>query len=139
MASKFNIVELTTLSNPFEALIAKAPDVFPESIENDRSCPASGSVAIIVPTAAPLRLFSANGNAWLLITGTSFTSVNETVTVAWLLKVPAPLSCTFITSAKDGVVSKLRTVVLATLITPLVASIAKAPDVFPDSIENALV
>ena len=69
MASKFSIVELATLSNPFEAFIAKAPDAFPESIENDRSCPASGSVAITVPTTDPVVEFSLTENVWLLITG----------------------------------------------------------------------
>ena len=84
-------------------------------------------------------MFSAIENAWLLITGVSFKSVNETVMVAWLFSVPVPLSCTFITRAKVGVISKLSAVELATLSTPLETLMTKAPDVFPERIENVLV
>ena len=73
--------------------------------------------------------------AWLLIVGASLTLVKETVTVAWLLKVPVPLSCTFTTRAKEGVTSKFNAEELATESTPVEALIAKAPDVFPERME----
>ena len=53
------------------------------------------------------------------------------VTVAVSLKAGVPLSVAVTLSAKFGVVSKSSAAVLATLIAPVLASMAKAPPVLP--------
>src|SRR5262245_42121323 len=57
VVSKSSWLPLATVIAPLELLIAKT--LLPPTIEYETVCPASGSVALTVPTDAPLGLFSA--------------------------------------------------------------------------------
>jgi hypothetical protein len=100
--SKFIAAAFAIVSSPVEALIAKAPFVFPEGMKNVFDWPASGSEAITVPNEVPFKEFSAIEKDWLLINGASFISITETVIDARLLRVPLPLSWIFTKRVKEG-------------------------------------
>lgn len=52
---KFSAAVFLTVNSPVDGLIAKASIVFPAVMANVFDCPASGSVAEIVPMKAPLE------------------------------------------------------------------------------------
>jgi hypothetical protein len=78
-----------------------------------------------VPSAA----FSSTAKLWSLTTGASFALLRLIVTVA--VSVRVPVSSTWTVRAKLGVVSKSSAAWFATVISPVAASIAKAPPVLP--------
>jgi hypothetical protein len=115
---------LATVIAPDAGSIAKAPFVLPEVIAYDSRSPASSSVASTVPTGVPLALFSSTENAASVASGASLTPVRLTVTTAVSVRLPAPLSVTVICRSKLGVVSKSSAAELATVMAPVLASIA---------------
>ena len=94
-------------------------------------CPASGSVNVTVPTAVPFAEFSGTENVAGLTTGGSLRSIRLTMIVPVPESAGVPSSVTCTVREKLGVVSKFSAALLATVIWPVVASIAKAPPVLP--------
>src|SRR4029453_17926238 len=132
--SKSTAAELATVISPVEGLIAKAPPVLPSVIAQVCVSPASGSFASTVPTEVPLAEFSAIENGPPVGTGASFALVTLIVTVVVPTRLPAPLSVAVTVSVKVGLVSKSTAAELATVISPVVGLIAKAPPVLPSVI-----
>ena len=136
---KLSWVESATVICPVAELIAKALPVLPAVIAKVWVCPASGSVKVTVPTLVPFGAFSGTAKVAGLTTGASLTSVRLTVIVAVPDIAGEPLSVTCTVRLNVGVVSKSSAAELATVITPVVASIAKAVPVFPPVIAKAWV
>src|SRR5215831_18146469 len=118
VVSKSNAVLLATVMAPVAALIVNALPVLPPVMLKVNVVPASGSVAVTVPTAVPFPLFSGTVNVAAFTVGASFTFVRLIVMIAVSLNCGVPLSVTVTLSVKLGVTSKFSAVLLATVITP---------------------
>jgi hypothetical protein len=139
VVSKSSAALLATVISPVAAPIAKAPPVLPPVIAKLCVCPASGSVTVTVPTLVPLALFSSIENGPPAGTGVSLTSFKFTVTVVEPVRAGVPLSVTSTVRLNTGVVSKSSAALLATVISPVAAPIAKAPPVLPAVIAKLCV
>src|SRR6187399_1712991 len=131
VVSKLRAALLATAMAPVAALITNAPPVLPAPRLYVNVVPASGSVAVTVPTAVPFALFSARLNVAAVTTGASFTLVRLIVIVLLPLRIGVPLSVAVTVRLKLGVVSKFNTALVATVMAPVAELIAKAPPVFP--------
>ena len=92
-----------------------------------------------VPTSVAFGLFSAAGKVAGFTVGTSFAFVRLIVIVADALSGGAPLSVTCTVRPKLGVVSKSSAAAFATVISPVVGSIANAPPVLPPVIAKVWI
>jgi hypothetical protein len=92
---------------------------------------ASASVAVNVPTGVPLAEFSGTVITASFATGASLTFDREITTCAVSLSGGAPLSVACTVRLNTGVVSKSSTLPSATVMAPVVGSMAKPPAALP--------